>query len=69
MTTIDRKLHAVGIGGTLREGSIDLSSLKEALRAAEEAGATTELLDLRELDLPMYEPGRPLEEHGRNIKK
>jgi FMN reductase len=69
MTTIDRKLHVVGIGGTLREGSTGLSALKEALRAAEEAGATTELLDLRELDLPMYEPGKLLEKYGENVQK
>ena len=68
MTTIDRKLHVVGIGGTLREGSTGLLALEEALRAAEEAGATTELLDLRELDLPLYEPGKPLEEYGENVQ-
>jgi FMN reductase len=68
MTTIDRKLHVVGIGGTLREGSTGLLALEEALRAAEEAGATTELLDLRELDLPLYEPGKLLEEYGENVQ-
>ena len=69
MTTIERKLHIVGIGGTLRKGSTSLLALEEALRAAEEAGATTELLDLRELDLPLYEPGKPLEEYGENVKE
>ena len=68
-TTIDRKLHVVGIGGTLREGSTSLLALEEALRAAEEAGATTELLDLRELDLPLYEPGKPLEGCEENVKE
>ena len=68
MTTIDRKLHVIGIGGTLREGSTGLLALEEALRAAEEAGATTELLDLRELDLPLYEPSKPLEEYGENVQ-
>jgi NAD(P)H-dependent FMN reductase len=61
MTSTHRKPHVVGIGGTLRDGSTGLRALEEALRAAEEAGATTELLDLRELALPMYEPGKPLE--------
>src|SRR5918999_6035102 len=68
MTSIDRKLHVVGIGSTLREGSTGLLALEEALRAAEEAGATTELLDLRELDLPLYEPDKPLEEYGENVQ-
>jgi FMN reductase len=69
MTTTDKKLHVVGIGGTLREGSRGLLALEEALRVAEEAGATTELLDLRELDLPMYEPGKPLEEYGEKVRE
>ena len=69
MTTTDKKLHVIGIGGTLREGSRGLLALEEALQAAEEAGATTELLDLRELDLPMYEPGKPLEEYGEDVRE
>ena len=68
MTSTNRKPHVVGIGGTLRDGSKVLRALEEALRAAEEAGATTELLDLCELDLPMYEPGKPLEEYGASVE-
>ena len=69
MTSTNRKPHVVGIGGTLRDGSKGLRALEEALRVAEEAGATTELLDLRELDLPMYEPGKPLEEYGASVER
>src|SRR5918997_6185819 len=69
MTSIETRPHVVGIGGTLRDGSIGLRALEEALAAAEEAGATTELLDLRELDLPMYEPGKPLEEFGASAER
>jgi FMN reductase len=36
---------------------------------AEDAGATTELLDLRELALPTYEPGKALEEYGENVER
>src|SRR5918997_5583623 len=64
----DERLNVVGIGGTLREGSTSLGALRRALEAAEEAGAVTELLDLRELRLPMYEPGRPLEDYGENVQ-
>ena len=53
----------------MREGSRGLLALEEALRVAEEAGATTELLDLRERALPMYEPGKPLEEYGENVRE
>jgi FMN reductase len=63
------QLRVVGIGGTLREGSTSLGALRRALVAAKEAGAETELLDLRELNLPMYEPGRPLEEYGPEVER
>ena len=69
MTSTNRKPHVVGIGGTLRDGSKGLKALEEALRATEEAGATTEFLDLRELDLPMYEPGKPLDEYGPSVER
>jgi NAD(P)H-dependent FMN reductase len=62
------RLKVIGIGGTLREGSTGLDALRRALGAAEAAGAETELLDLRELKLPMYEPGRPLEEYGPEVE-
>ena len=62
-----KDLKVVGIGGTLREGSASLGALRRALSAAEEAGAETELLDLRGLNLPMYEPGLSLEEYGAGV--
>jgi len=67
MTYAERPLRVVGVGGTLRDGSASLGALKRALGAAAEAGAETELLDLRELGLPMYEPGRGLDEYGPNV--
>ena len=69
MTSIEKRPHVVGIGGTLRDSSTGLRALERALAAAEEAGATTELLDLRELDLPMYEPGKPLEDFGESTER
>ena len=50
------------VGGTLREGSSSLGALRRAPGAAEEAGAETELPDL-----PMYRPGRPLEDYGDGV--
>ena len=61
------RLRVEGVGGTLREGSASLGALRRALGAAEEAGAETGLLDLRELRLPVYEPGRPFEDYGDNV--
>jgi FMN reductase len=66
---MDKRPHVVGIGGTLRGGSTSLRALEEALAAAEEAGTTTELLDLRELGLRVYEPGKPLEEFGESAER
>ena len=65
----NRRLRIVGIGGTLREGSPSLGALRRALTAAKEAGADTELLDLRELNFPMYEPGRGLQESGSEVEQ
>jgi FMN reductase len=67
MTFGERRIKVVGVGGTLREGSASLGALRRSLAAAGEAGAETELLDLRELDLPMYEPGRALGEYGPGV--
>jgi FMN reductase len=62
-------LRVVGIGGTLREASSSLGALRRALEAAKETGAETELLDLRELNLPMYESGRPLDDYGPEVRR
>ncbi len=44
--------RVVAVCGSLRDGSRTRAALREALTAAEEAGATTELVDLREYELP-----------------
>ena len=68
MVSRSGRMRVVGIGGTLRGGSSSLGALRRALGAAREAGAETELLDLRELKLPMYEPGRPLDDYGPEVR-
>jgi len=50
------QLTIVGLGGSLARVSRSLAALKVALEGAAGAGATTTLLDLRELDLPMFNP-------------
>ena len=62
-------MKVFGIGGTLRENSTSLGALRRSLAAAEEAGAEVELLDLKELRLPMYEPGKPLDEYGESARR
>jgi FMN reductase len=46
----------VGIGGTTRQQSSSERALRFALDCAAEAGADTEMLGARHLDLPMYGP-------------
>lgn len=46
----------VAVCGSLREASRTRVGLRTALTAAEERGASTELLDLRNYELPMYDP-------------
>jgi FMN reductase len=49
-------LKIVGLGGSLAKSSKSRAALRRALQGASSAGADTQLLDLRELDLPMYNP-------------
>ena len=49
-------LRIVGLGGSLARTSRSLAALRVALDGAAAAEATTTLLDLRELDLPMFNP-------------
>jgi FMN reductase len=53
---MSRTLKIVGLGGSLAEVSRSRAALRVALEGAAGAGAETTLLDLRELDLPMYNP-------------
>ena len=49
-------LKVVGLGGSLREASRSRAALEVALEGAAAAGAGVELLDLREVELPMFSP-------------
>jgi NAD(P)H-dependent FMN reductase len=47
--------HVVALCGSLREESYTRRALERALDSAQDRGATTELLDLRAFDLPVYD--------------
>ena len=49
-------MRIVGLGGSLARVSRSRAALQAALAGAERAGAETELLDIRSLGLPMYDP-------------
>src|SRR6266550_1852807 len=50
------RLTIVGLGGSMARVSRSRAALVSALEGAASAGADTELLDIRTLDLPMYSP-------------
>lgn len=50
------RLNVVGLGGSLRETSRSRAALAVALEGAAAAGVSVELLDPRELGVPMYSP-------------
>jgi FMN reductase len=54
-------LSIVGLGGSLRVSSRSRAALAVALEGAAAAGATIELLDLRRLELPMFNPDHEAE--------
>ena len=58
-------MKVVGLGGSLRRGSRSRSALEVALDGAAGAGAAVTLLDLRVLELPMYNP--ELEAHAPEV--
>ncbi len=49
--------HVVAICGSLGENSTTRLALEHVLIGVERAGGTGELLDLREFDLPQFDPG------------
>ena len=60
-------IDIVGLGGSLAPQSASLSALNVALTGAQEYGASVQLFDLRELNLPMYVPGAPLPDAARRL--
>ena len=71
--SISQTHYVVGIGGTLRLNSRSRAATQAALRFAAERGAQTEMLNLRELNLPMYVPDAQIHdyliEHQRSIHR
>ena len=53
----DVRVRIAGLCGSRRAGSYTRMAVAEALRGAAETGAETELLDLREYDLPFADGG------------
>ena len=52
---MNSNVHIVALCGSLREESYTRVALRHALDAAEESGATTDLVDMRTLNLPVFD--------------
>ena len=50
------QLHILGITGSLRQGSYSTQVLKMVLDEAKEYETDTQILDLRQVNLPLYDP-------------
>src|SRR5260370_2813052 len=53
----------LGLGGSLRPGSVTTLALRTALEGAEETGISTQLLDLATLPLPLFNGTYSLEKY------
>lgn len=60
-------LQIVGLGGSLNPDSVSVKALRVALLGAQEAGAQTELLELRSLALPLFVPGMAPPQHALDL--
>ncbi|WP_435177078.1 NADPH-dependent FMN reductase [Halorussus sp. AFM4] len=59
----------VALAGSMRDGSYTRQALTHALAAAERRGAETELLDVREYDLPVFDPDEPEPPEATELKR
>jgi NAD(P)H-dependent FMN reductase len=53
------RINVLGVAGSLRQDSYSTLGLKIVLEEATKYGSESYLLDLRELNLPLYDPGGP----------
>ncbi|WP_207588014.1 NAD(P)H-dependent oxidoreductase [Halomontanus rarus] len=61
---LEEPIRVAAVCGSLRDESYTHIALVRALEAADRAGAETDLIDLRELDLPLYDADVDREEAG-----
>lgn len=69
MSSQNKPLHILGIGGSMKANSTSLWALERALKAAQATGAMTELLASRDLNLPIYSPSQSFTELDTNTKR
>jgi FMN reductase len=64
----DRPPHILAIGGSSRATSITANVLAHVLRMTEASGATTELVTVHDLDLPVYNEDIPFGQQPQALK-
>jgi FMN reductase len=60
------QLHILGIAGSMREGSYSTQVLKMVLEEAKKYKTDTQILDLRQVNLPVYDPSASNENSNGN---
>ena len=63
----DGLLRLVGLGGSMGTGAQSRMVLDAALGMAQRAGALTAMIDVRELDLPIYNPDLHVEDYSPRL--
>ena len=61
--------YVIAVCGSLRDASHTRKALRHVLAAAEDAGARTELIDLGERDLPLFDPDYDERGESAEIKR
>ncbi len=62
-------MKVCALGGSLRPESLSAAALRTCLETAAQRGATTEMLDLRALNLPLYTPETPLDKLPISVRQ
>ena len=63
----NRPLRMVGLGGSMGRGAQSRMVLEASLAMAAEAGAETVLVDVRDLDFPIYNPDLRVDAYGAKL--
>lgn len=62
----ERMINILGVAGSMRQGSYSTIGLKMLLEEAKKYGSESYMLDLRDLNLPLYDPNGPSTINGGN---
>lgn len=60
-------LNILGVSGSMRDASVSARLAQRVLDSARQHGAQTRLLDLHEIDLPMFRNSAPQTEHSGRL--